>query len=174
MLYDDNESTLANADIQVNEDILNLLVLEYNEKPEQTADSLRADLGASFRAAGHYNCDPGFTLPLHRVPYSCRGGDAETALEALRTLRSGTSVSLCFKKFVQSALDEACDTQHLAAVGELDDQLDATGFARDALVAQLFFAFGTVDQDLDAFREFQVTNFDDAVTAGTFVGSAEL
>lgn len=151
-----------------------MLVIQYHENPEQTADSLTEDLTATFKKTGTYNCEAGFDLPYDSVPATCEGGEAAEAFEALKTLRSDTSEGLCFMKFVQEQLDNSCGTAHTAAIADLDSLIEAKDSEKTALFEELFKDFAMGDEDLKTFTEIEEGFATGAIESGQFVGSAKL
>ena len=94
---DENGSTLAAADIAINQDIFNLVVIEYEGRPDITPETKRQELEDAFKAQASYDCDadPGFTVPDTNIPGPCT--EAATVLQSIQKLKSDTKEALCFQ-----------------------------------------------------------------------------
>ena len=117
-LYDNNVNTLDNANIRINGDILNLLVVLDDDNLDFVIlmDQLRSEFDFLVPECEQ---DPGFTIPIDAVPSTCAGGPSATEFEALQTLLADTSDALCFEEYVQGVVDGACGTQHLVVIDQL-------------------------------------------------------
>jgi hypothetical protein len=71
-------NTAADADIQIQADILNLLVIQGDDSIDASPENLRAQLRDAYDndADVPKDCDPGFVAP-DSLPAVCDGGPAQ-------------------------------------------------------------------------------------------------
>ena len=147
------------ADIQILGALTNLLVIRGDASLDLA--TLTQALRADWQAIGAPLPPAGFEIPAlaQNIPAECTDPALTQAVADLQELADATSDALSFQAYVQSVVEDACGTEHLAVIADLEQKIINANLAKAAALEIVYNDFGTEDQSPELFAAFLEGNY---------------